>query len=151
MKATSKEISKVEGLLTTMWGKLVESLVEGDLKRLLNERGIPVNHTVQNAEGCVNGENYEFDIIARNGDEIVIVEVKTTLRSDNIKKFVSKLKKVREWMPEYKNNIIYGAVAWIHADKQVRAQAENSGLIVIRATGKSASIINQDGFVPKNF
>ena len=134
-----------------MWGKLVESLVEGDLTRLLNEIGIPVNSTLQRKKGCVKGENYEFDIIAEDGTEIVIVEVKTTLKSADIKNFIAKLKKVRDWMPEYKNNRIYGAVAWIQADSQVISQAENEGLLVIRATGKNASIINHEGFSPKDF
>jgi len=35
---------------------------------------------------------YIFGIIAVNGYEIVVVEVKTTLKSDNITHFISKLK-----------------------------------------------------------
>ena len=57
---------------------------------------------------------YIFDIIAVNGYEIVVVEVKTTLKSDNITHFISKLKSVREWLPEFHDKNIYGAVAYIH-------------------------------------
>ncbi|MBK7637819.1 MAG: hypothetical protein IPJ13_28705 [Saprospiraceae bacterium] len=34
--------------------------------------------------------------------EIVIVEVKTTLKTQDVKAFVQKLKQVRVWLDEYK-------------------------------------------------
>ncbi len=57
----------------------MESLVEGDLIRLFQERGIDVHETSPRRKGTQNGEQFEFDIIAHNGNEIIIVEVKTTL------------------------------------------------------------------------
>ena len=134
-----------------MWGKLVESLVRGDLIKLLNERNIQVHRTQQRVEGRFGSINYEFDIIAVNGDEIVVVEVKTTLKSDDIKHFLEKVVHVREWMSEYHDKKVYGAVAFIHTEDSVIAHAQNAGLLVIRATGNSASIVNETGFQPKNF
>ena len=75
-KETDTRIDKAFSLFEMPWGKLMESLVEGDLVKLLNERGIKVNDTQTRRKGNHEGTDYEFDIIARNGIEIVIVEVK---------------------------------------------------------------------------
>ncbi|ABD42790.1 conserved hypothetical protein [Methanospirillum hungatei JF-1] len=150
-KETDKKLNKLERLFTSQWGKLVESLVEGDILTLLNQRGIKVTDTIKRRKGRRDGIDYEFDIIGINGSEIVIVEVKTTLRPEDIKHFLKKIKQAKNWMPEYTDKKIYGAVAFISEDAGTAALAEKNGLFVIRATGDSASIVNADDFVPKNW
>ena len=44
-KETDRRINKAFELFEGQWGKLIESLVEGDLIRLLRERGIDVHET----------------------------------------------------------------------------------------------------------
>lgn len=48
-------------------------------------------------------------------------------------------------------SISAGAVAYLRADSGSEIFAENERLFVIRATGNSSSIINQEGFIPKIF
>jgi hypothetical protein len=146
---TDKKLNKLEYLFTSQWGKLIESLVEGDIITLLNQRGIEVTDTLKRRAGCRDGINYEFDIIAINGNEIVIVEVKTTLRPEDIRDFLKKLKQAKNWMPEYSDKKIYGAVAFLTEDSGTSSLAERKGLFVIRATGDSACIVNRNDFVPK--
>ena|GEM_PF-7058766 len=43
----------------------MESLVEGELVRLLSERGIQINDTSTRRKGCRDGENYEFETSLR--------------------------------------------------------------------------------------
>ncbi len=148
-KETDKKLNKLERLFTSQWGKLVESLVEGDVITILNQRGIDVTDTIKRRSGRRDGVDYEFDIIAINGTEIVIVEVKTTLRPEDIRDFVDKLKQAKKWMPEYSEKKVYGAVAFISEDAGTAAMAEKNGLFVIRATGDSASIVNAETFTPK--
>jgi hypothetical protein len=148
---TDKRIRKLDQLFTSQWGKLVESLVEGDLVRLLNEKGIAVHRTMQRVDGNYEGQNFEYDLIAINGIEIVIVEVKTTLRSDDVTVFHEKLWKAKTYLPEYHDKIIYGAMAFITVEGSSHRMAEKQGLFVIRATGSSSSIINRDDFKPKAF
>ncbi len=81
----NKRMKKLEELFTGQWGKLMESLVEGDLVALLRARGISVESTHSRVGGRRNGEHYEFDILAGNGAEIVLVEVKTTLKADHVR------------------------------------------------------------------
>ncbi|MCX6279024.1 MAG: hypothetical protein NT004_13160 [Bacteroidetes bacterium] len=150
-KETDRKIRELDRLFTTQWGKLVESLVEGDLINLLKEREIQVESILQRRRGNKEGHNYEFDLIAINGSEMVIVEVKTTLRPQDIDDFHEKLWKAKSFMPEYKNLIIYGAVAFITANGSSDRTAQNQGLFVIKATGNSSSIVNEPGFKPKAF
>ncbi|MEI6434910.1 MAG: hypothetical protein WCP32_08710 [Bacteroidota bacterium] len=150
-KETDRKIRELDRLFTTQWGKLVESLVEGDLIKLLKEREIEVESIIPRRRGNKEGQNYEFDLIAINGVVMVIVEVKTTLRPQDIDDFHEKLWKAKSFMPEYKDLIIYGAVAFITADGSSDRMAQNQGLFVIKATGNSSSIVNEPGFKPKAF
>ena len=151
MKQTDRQMKKLAGLFTSQWGKLMESLVEGDLVPLLQARGISVQSTHPRVRGRRNGEHYEFDILAGNGEEMVVVEVKTTLKVDDVKQFLEKLNKFTEYEPDYRGKQIYGAVAYLRTEQDSELYAERQGLYVIRATGNSASIINTEDFRPRVF
>nr|VFJ58636.1 MAG: hypothetical protein BECKFM1743C_GA0114222_102304 [Candidatus Kentron sp. FM]VFJ59526.1 MAG: hypothetical protein BECKFM1743A_GA0114220_102394 [Candidatus Kentron sp. FM]VFK12113.1 MAG: hypothetical protein BECKFM1743B_GA0114221_102244 [Candidatus Kentron sp. FM] len=146
MKETDRRLKKAEDLFTSQWGRLVESLVEGALVPLFQEYGISIQRTSPRTKGCYQGENYEFDILVVNGSELVIVEVKTTLRPRDVRKFIGKLDNAKTWMSEYASKTIYGAMAFLQADAEADKMAENQRLFVIRATGDSASIVNREGF-----
>ncbi len=148
---TDKKIRELDRLFTSQWGKLVESLVEGDLIKLLKEKEIQVESIIPRRRGSKAGHNYEFDLIAINSSELVIVEVKTTLKTQDVEDFREKLSKAKTFMPEYKDWIIYGAVAFITADSSSDRMAQNQGFFVIKATGSSSSIVNEPGFKPKRF
>ncbi len=150
-KETDKKLNRLEALFTSQWGKLIESLVEGDLVNVLNKRNIKVERTIQRIKGNHKGENFEYDIIAVNGREIVIVEVKTTLRVEDVNHFHEKLWKAKQYMAEYKSKTIYGAVAFLTAESASDRMAEKMGFFVIKATGNSSEIINQNDFKPKAF
>jgi len=93
----------------------------------------------------------EFDILAINGAEIVVVEVKTTLRPSDVSDFLKSLKDFKKYCPQYQSHTVYGAVAYLRSDAKSAVYSENKGLFVIRATGDSASIMNKKGFKPKAF
>jgi len=133
----------------TRWGKFVEALVEGKLIEMMNERGIPVNLTLMRIKRKYEDEDYEIDIIAKNGKEIVVVEVKTTLGIEDVRHFIDKLKIFKTVIPEYSDNIIYGAVAFIQQDSEAQKYAAKKGLLVIKAVGEGAKIINRSNFKPK--
>ena len=132
-------------------GKLMESLVEGDLVELLQARGISVNQTSQRLKKVYNNQDFEIDIVAKNGIETVFVEVKTTLVPEDVEHFVKKLEIIKIVFPEYAQNTVYGAVAFLRSESDAHLRAERKGLFVIRATGKSASILNQIDFIPAVF
>ena len=148
---SERSLNKLKGVFTSQWGELVESLVQGDLVPLLQARRVAVDSIHQRVYGRRNGEDYEFDIVAGNGVEVVVVEVKTTLRSEDVTHFLDKLRRFTTYQPLYRDNTIYGAVAYLKADGTVTKYAERQGLFVIRATGDSASLINEEDFEPAVF
>ena len=150
-RAADRRMDKLDELFNGQWGKLIESLVEGDLVGLLQRRGIAVHHTVTNPRQNYGERRWEFDIVAINGEEVVVVEVKTTLRVPDVDRFISRLNEFRELMPEYASRRVYGAVAYLKAYQESDVRAERLGLFVIRATGSSASITNRDEFRPRTF
>ena len=155
---TERMVQKIGGRFNARWGHLVESLVEGKLTRLLREKGIPVLHThpnvkreVTNKEGGIV-DRKEFDIIAVNGKEVVLVEVKTVLTRKDVSHFLENhLKDFKEYFPEYQDKVLYGAVAFLRTEDSADTFSEEQGLFVIKATGDSAHIINKSDFKPKAF
>ena len=151
MRETDRRLKKAEDLFTTQWGKLMESLVRGDLVKLLAGRDVRVQGLARDTLKRRGGESYEVDILAVNGEEIVAVEVKTTLRPEDVRRFRSKLGRFKEWWPEYRDRKVYGAMAFLQASDHVALHAERQGFFVIRATGDSASIVNAEDFEPRVF
>ena len=155
-KETDRQIQKIGGQFNQRWGALVESLVEGNLVKIFQERGIDITqtHTRSQSEwrkpdGRI--ERREFDIIVANGTEVVIVEVKTTLTPKDINVFLETLKDFKNYFPRYKTETIYGAVAYLNSENKAHLLAEEEGLFLIRATGDSASLVNKENFKPKSF
>ena len=153
---TNRQIQKTGGRFNQRWGALVESLVEGNLVKIFQGRGIDITqtHTRSQAEwrkpeGRI--EKREFDIIVANGTEVVTVEVKTILTPKDVSRFLETLRDFKKYFPRYKSETVYGAVAYLTSENKAHSFAEEEGLFVIRATGDSASLINKKDFKPKAF
>ena len=147
MKNLMKKMSDAE----SRWGRFVESLVDGSLIRILKKQGIKVDTTALRQKKVYHQKDYEIDILAKNGKEIVVVEVKTTLDPQDVKHFIEKLKIFKEVYPEYDTNIVYGAVAYISVNSEANKFASSNGLLVIKATNDSARITNEKEFKPKEW
>ena len=155
-KETERQIQKIGGRFNQRWGALVESLVEGKLVKIFQDKGIDITHTQtrsraewRNPEGSI--ERTEFDIIVANGTEVVAVEVKTTLTPADVHHFLETLQNFKKYFPRYKTETVYGAVAYLAVESKSDFLAEKEGLFLIRATGDSASLVNQKDFKPKAF
>lgn len=133
------------------WGRLVEALVRNQLLPLLQARGIEVHDTARRRNGCVDGRNYEFDILAINGEVVVIVEVKTTLRPDAVTEFLDELSHAPQWLKEYQDKTFIGAVAFLQDDGNAAIMSQKQGLFTILATGSSAQITNNADFIPREW
>jgi len=135
------------------WGSFVEALVKGELIRLLGKRDFSVRRYSPYTEAFGNsGETLgEFDIIAVNGEEVVVVEVKTTLTVKKVNEFIEKLPKFKQWFPEYSGMKIYGAIAFLRTYQHSEIYAQRKQLLAIRAVGKGAVILNERGFKGREF
>lgn len=150
-KDADRRFRQADGKFDSRWGQFMESLVEGDLVPLLQARGIEVDTTSGRYKKKRNGEHMEIDIVALNGGEAVVVEVKTKLRSGAVTRFVEKLQVFQDWFPDHRHRTIYGAMAYLEGSEDVARYAERQGLFLIRATGSSASIVNAPDFRPRDY
>ena len=160
MVQNQKDLRRTRDLFTNEWGRLVESLVQGKLLKMLKKKGIQLERISSNEKGMMSyiaeqglrkKQYCEIDIIAKNGTEIVAIEVKSTLGIKGVNHFLRILRKFTQLLPEYKGKKVYGAVAYLKTNEGADIYAEKQGLFVIRATGDSASITNKENFKPKVF
>jgi Holliday junction resolvase-like predicted endonuclease len=140
-------------LFTGQWGKLVEALVEPSVLRLFQERGIQVIDTAQRLKTTKNGEQMEIDILATNKDSVIVVEVKTTLKVEDVNDFIiEKLSRFFEFFPKYKGMKLYGAVAGIRIEEKSDRYAYRKGLFVLTLSGEGMVVIlNDEKFRPKEW
>ncbi len=160
IKELKKSLRDAKSLFTGQWGALIESLVEGNLLKLLQARGLDVEGTAQNNIGTLHYRDEsgkecvrkcEVDLIAKNGTDVVAVEVKTTLDRGDVRRFLKVLEYFKGYFPEYSGKRIYGAMAFLKRQGEVVSYAVDAGLFVIRATGDSAYIVNEEDFKPRAF
>ena len=132
------------------FGRLMEALTEGDLPPLLQRAGFPVlDDGVMKRQGVSNVA--EFDLTAVGQTVTVVVEVKTTLRPEDVRYFVQKMERYREWFSASAPGNLHGAMAYLTATASAPKMAVRRGLLLIRVVGSSASIVNAPGFKPRKF
>ena len=166
VRELNKSLKEANGNFNNKWGHFLENLLEGDLVKLLDGRGIRMERTLPRVKVKEAGRILaEYDLLAVNGKENVVVEVKTTLEKDAVGRFIEKLKKFRNHLPEHKNKILYGAMAYMslkendgskdfpeYADASEMAQEK--GLFLIQSPGGAkdvSKIVNNKDFKPKVF
>ena len=92
----AKEMKALNTLFTGHWGALIESLVDGKIVQILQERGIDVKLTYQNIKD--EDGRMEFDIVAANGSDIVVVEVKTKFKLEDLEYFAKNYRNLRIYL-----------------------------------------------------
>ena len=166
VRELNESLKEANGNFNNKWGHFLENLLEGDLVNLLKgwditvERTLP-SITVKRPDGTIAAE---YDLLAINGAEIVVVEVKTTLEKDAVGRFVERLEDFKNQLPVYKDKTLYGAVAYMrlkpkdyskkfkHGDASQLAQEK--GLLLIQSPGGAkgvSKIVNEKGFKPTEF
>jgi hypothetical protein len=150
MKETDRRLRRAENMFTSQWGRLIESLVQGDLVKLLRQRGVAVEAVYSRLRLECGPQEREVDLLATNGDEAVAVEVKTTLRPPDVDRFLELLAHP-PLLRHVGGRRLHGGVAYLQQHQGTARYAERKGLFVIRATGSSASIVNPPEFLPRDF
>ena len=154
MEALSRSVAEttraVNGL-TSRWGRFVEELVEPAVVRMFQERGIDVKE--KHPRVSVKRENVamEIDILVVDTTDVVLVECKSRLSRDDVNDFIENLEKFKIAFPAYKNYQAYGAVAGIEINEGVDRYAYQKGLFVIRPSGDTVEIVNDQKFKPKTW
>lgn len=76
------------------------------------------------------------------------MECKSWLSKDDVDEFIEKLHRFKVAFPHYQNYQTYGAVAGIEINEGIDRYAYRKGLFVIKPSGDSVVIINDQNFQP---
>jgi hypothetical protein len=151
-KETDKKIKELATLFTGQWGKLIEALVKPSALKLFQERGVKVTETYQRLESYRNGSQMEIDVLLANDKEAVVIEVKTTLKVEDVREFLDDLTRFTFFFPRYKGLKLYGAVVGIQIEEDADKFAYRNGLFVLAGSGEGLiKILNNPDFRPKSF
>jgi hypothetical protein len=151
LKKQVQETTKAVNNLTTPLCHFMEEIVEPAVVRLFQERGIDVTQTMSRLKSQRPGAAMEIDIVAVNGSELVAVECKSRLSKDDVNDFLTRLQRFKVAFPQFREFQVYGAVAGIEIDQGIDAYAYRQGLFVIKQSGETVKIANDDLFQPVGF
>ena len=152
IEQTSREVAETTrnvNALTGKWGKFVEGLVAPGAVRMFKERGIEVKETYTRAESHRNGKKMEIDVLVVNETCVVAIEVKSTLKVEDVDDHLEKLRRFREFFPRFQDKKVVGAVAGIAIEEASDRYAYRQGLFVIGQMGETVNILNDEKFEPK--
>lgn len=144
-------LSKEIGNLGGKWGRFVENMVAPACETLFLNRGIPVHQVSQRVKKRLDDKILEIDVLIINEHHVLVVEVKSSLRVDDVKELIKDLKEFRQFFPEYSQKQLYGAVAGIEIEEGADKYAYRQGLFVLAQSGESVSILNGADFQPKTW
>ncbi|MBM3240564.1 DUF3782 domain-containing protein [Candidatus Poribacteria bacterium] len=144
-----EQLSDTVDALTGKWGKFVEGLVVPGAVRIFNERGIDVEQTSIRNKVQRNGQEMEIDVLLENEEYVVAIEVRSTLKVEDVNEHMEKLRRFREFFPRFKEYKLIGAVAGIVIEEEADKYTYRRGLFVIGQTGETVNILNDEKFKPK--
>lgn len=142
-------VLRAVGELTGKRGKFVEAIVAPACESLFAERGIPVHQVFQRARARIGGRTMEIDVLVVNGEHVVLVEVKTTLRVDDVRDHLERLAEFKTFFPSYADRQVLGAVAGMVIEEGADKFAYRHGLFVLAQSGDTVCLLNDGAFRPK--
>jgi len=160
IEATNKAVEATNiavGSLTRKVGDMVEKLVgEGNLVDQFRELGHKVKTHSRHKKFGEKGtaESGEIDLFMEDGDVAILVEVKTTLKMDDVIEHIERIEKYRRFVDADGRNgkHFVGAVAGTVIAENVINFAHDNGLYVIIQSARAVEIITQpEGFVAKKW
>ena len=146
------EIGRQLGDLGLVQGEVAEELFYRNLKSLFNKD----NHrlALKKVQRNLKRKGYgEYDLVAVDGANVLVVEVKNKLSERMVDDFVEKkLPRFKVLFPEYADYQIIGGIGALVVKDAVGRHAEKSGLYVLtQADDGGAALLNREGFVPRVF
>jgi hypothetical protein len=142
-----KETSRQMGMLNNRFGEIVEYMVAPNLREKFWEMGLKFN--IANANTVFSEEKkvlFEVDVFLQNGDKAMLVEVKTTLTTEDVKEHIVRLEKMRIYADLHGDKRVFlGAVAGVVMTSNVKEYALGQGFYVIEPSGETFNIIPPSG------
>ncbi len=143
-------IGKQLGDIGLVQGEIAEDLFYRNVRNLFHDRHPRFKKVRLNLKrkGIA-----EYDIVAANKGEVLVIEVKNKLSKRMVDTFVDKkLPMFRKAFPDYRDFRILGGVGALVLKDEVGKHAQKVGLYVLTQNNEGgASLFNKDDFKPKAF
>lgn len=150
--AVVAQVSKQIGGIDRIFGEMAEFVSFSNLTELLlKQAGIRIGGVAKRFKRAHAGQDYEIDLIAVGAGVVVVIEVKTTLRSKDIKKLADIMPNFTAVFPEYGDMDVYGGLAYMKAHDGTEEQAQKHGFLTIRAIGSSSQLVGFNKTKLRNF
>lgn len=143
-----KEVTAAIGRLGNRLGEFVEEMVRPAVVRVFQERGIAVHQVSRDVYVERVGDAMEIDLLVVNGQDAILVEVKSELKTDDVKEHVSRLQRFKKLCPQYASFRVMGAVAGMVVPEDSAWFAYRQGLFVLAQSGETVAIRNDAAFQP---
>ena len=148
MKATDKKISALGSRI----GEIIEHMVRGNILDKFQDLGYDVtgcspNKTFKNKKLGIEGE---IDLLLDDGDTAILISVKTTLETADVRKHIKKIKEYRLYIQARgicEHQKFVGAVAGAVIKGDAAKFAQEKGMYVIVQSGEAVKIVTP----PKGF
>lgn len=148
LQKTVDRTSQAVDALITRWGRFVEEVVEPAVFTLFQDQGIDIKEVSSGVWTKRQGFAVEIDILAADDNDLVLVECETRLSQEDVDELLEKLARFKQSFPRYANSRVYGAVAGIEINEGIDSYASRQGLFVIKPSGESVAIANDENFQP---
>ena len=147
---THREVQSIRKEFIGVVGHIVEGLVNSSEVRIFQAAGFDFHDSGKNLKRVLQPGNRQLEIDALLSNEAVVipVEVKSNFTMNKVRKFLHKVEAFREFFPEYRDRVVYAAVAAINYDEGADIFAHEEGLLVIRVS--SDDIFTLDPVPDKN-
>jgi len=148
-----KKLAGEVGWFGNSLGRFTESLFTPSLDRILvNDFGLDtVAHRVRRKH---DDAIMEIDVLGYSNSEkntAVVVEIKSRLRDEDIKNFLTRLKKFPKIYTEHKGKKILGMMAAVTLSVEQRAKLEKNGIYVVLISDEVFRIVSDKKFRPHDF
>ena len=131
------------GSLTNLFGDLTVGMVAPMLCEKFVEFGFVFPRANLNVifNDKINDIAFEVDIMLENGEKAMLVEVKTKLTEERIKKHIIRLEKIRRYADLHGDKRTFlGAVAGFAVTEEVRKTAFKTGFYLIEPDGGNFNV-----------
>jgi len=116
--------------------------------RLFRERDIDVHEVHENVSAQREAGGIEVDLLVVNDTDVVAIECKSKLKTDDVNEHLARLAKLKLLLPTYAGKRVMGAVAAMVIPDNVARYAAAQGLFVIGQNGEHLEIRNDADFRP---
>ncbi len=144
------DVGRQLGELGLVQGEVAEELFYRNVKHLFLPKGKSFATVIRNLK---KKGTAEYDIVASDGEDVLVIEVKNKLSARMVDSFIrKKLPNFRTVFPEYRNFRLSGGIGALVVKDEVGRYAEKSGLYVLTQTADGgAALLNRKNFKPKIF